>query len=226
VSTTSPATAAAPSGATTTATYDAAGNTLTRTDPNGVITTWTYTPLNLAATASYSGSSAHSASYSYDANRQKTAMTDATGSSSYIWDPFGELTSAANGAGKTVGYSYDADGDTTGVTYPLPGSATWATTATVAYGYNHADMLTSVTDFNNHQITITPNADSLSASVALGATGDTITTSYDNTDPVRHRAEEQLQYAAVVHLHRRACWEHCKETGTPGVFAVPGRLYI
>src|SRR6266851_1692439 len=182
VSTTSPATAAAPSGATTTATFDAAGNTLTRTDPNGVITTWTYTPLNLTATVSYSGSSAHSVSYTYDANGQKTAMTDATGSSSYIWDPFGELTSAANGAGKTVGYSYDADGDTTGVTYPLPGSATWAATGTVAYGYNHADVLTSLTDFNNHQITITPNADSLPASETLGSTGDTITATYDLTD--------------------------------------------
>ena len=182
VSTTSPATAAAPSGATTTATFDAAGNTLTRTDPNGVITTWTYTPLNLAATVSYSGSSAHSVGYTSDANGQQTAMTDATGSSSYIWDPFGELTSAANGAGKTVGYSYDADGDTSGVTYPLPGSATWATTGTVAYGYNHADVLTSVTDFNSHQITITPNADSLPASETLGSTGDTIAATYDLTD--------------------------------------------
>ena len=100
VSTTSPATAAAPSGATTTATFDAAGNTLTRTDPNGVITTWTYTPLNLTATVSYSGSSAHSVSYTYDANGQKTAMTDATGSSSYIWDPFGELTSAQQAGGR------------------------------------------------------------------------------------------------------------------------------
>jgi trimeric autotransporter adhesin len=181
VSTTSPATAAAPSGATTTATYDAAGNTLTRTDPNGITTTWTYTPLNLTGAISYSGSSAHSVSYTYDANRQKTAMTDATGSSSYTWDPFGEQTSATNGAGNTVGYSYDADADTTGVTYPLPASATWATTGTVGYGYNHADVLTSVTDFNGHQITITPNADSLPASETLGSTGDTITATYDPT---------------------------------------------
>ena len=66
-------------------------------------------------------------------------MTDATGSSSYIYDPFGELTSATNGASQTVGYGYDADGDTTGITYPLPASATWAATDTVTYGYDHAD---------------------------------------------------------------------------------------
>jgi YD repeat-containing protein len=182
VSTTGPATAAAPSGATATSTYDAAGNTLTRADADGVSITWTYTPAGKQATVTYSGSSAHSVSSTYDANGQQTAMTDATGSSSYIWDPFGELTSAANGAMNTVGYSYDADGNATGVTYPLPGSATWATTATVAYGYNHADVLTSVIDFNNHQITITPNADSLPASETLGSTGDTITATYDPND--------------------------------------------
>jgi RHS repeat-associated protein len=179
VSATSPATAAAPSGATTTGTFDAAGNMLTRTDPNGVKTTWTYTPANLAATASYSGSSAHSVTYTYDANGQKTAMTDATGSSAYVWDPFAEQSSAQNGAGQTTTYAYDADGNTTGITYPLPGTATWAATRTVVYGYNNADVLNSVTDFNNHQITITPNADSLPATVALGSTGDAITTTYD-----------------------------------------------
>jgi RHS repeat-associated protein len=108
-------------------------------------------------------------------------MTDATGFASYIYDPFGELTSAINGASQTVGYGYDAGGNTTSVTYPLPASATWANTPTVAYGYDHAGTLTSVTDFNSHQITITPNADSLPATQTLGTTGDTITYTYDPT---------------------------------------------
>lgn len=182
VSATSPATAAAPSGATTTYTYDAAGNVLTSKDPNGVTTTKTYTPTNLVASISYSGSSAHSVSYSYDASGNRTAMSDGTGSSSYGYDPFGELTSAENGASQSTGYSYDADGDITGITYPLPATATWATTDTVGYGYNHADVLTSVTDFNGNQIAITPNADSLPSSLALGSSGDTISYSYDPAD--------------------------------------------
>ena len=181
-STTSPVTTAAPSGAATSYTYDPAGNTLTSTDPDGITTTWTYTPGNLKATVSYSGSSAHSVSNTYDANGQQTAMTDATGSSSYIYDPFGELASTTNGAGNTVGYGYDADGNTTGVTYPLPASATWATTRTVAYGYDHANVLTSATDFNAHQITITPNADSLPSSETLGSTGDSLSYTYAPTD--------------------------------------------
>jgi RHS repeat-associated protein len=182
VSDTTPATTAAPNGATTTSTYDPAGNLLTSTDPDGITTTYTYTPTNLKATISYSGSSAHSVSYTYDADGSKTGMTDATGSSSYIYDPFGELTSATNGANQTTGYGYNADGQVSSITYPLPSGATWATSSIVSYGYDNADRLTSVTDFNNNKITITDTADGLPYSASLGSTGDTIATSYDNTD--------------------------------------------
>ena len=110
--------------------------------------------MNLVATISYSGSSAHSVSYGYDADGNKTAMSDASGSSSFVYDPFGELTSAENGANQTVGYGYNADGEVSGITYPLPATANWATTDTVTYGYDNADLLTSVTDFNNKTILI------------------------------------------------------------------------
>ena len=182
VSTTSPVTAADPTGGTTTSTYDPAGNQLTSTDPDAVTTTWTYTPQNQIATISYSGSAAHAVTYSYDADGTRTGMTDATGTSSYASDPFGELTSAKNGAGQTTGYSYDTDGDLTGITYPLPSTATWASTDTVSDSYDNADELTGVTDFNGHQITIANNADGLNDSETLGSTGDTITTSYDPAD--------------------------------------------
>jgi len=182
VSTTTPATTAAPNGATTTSTYDPAGNMLTSTDPGGVTTTYTYTPASLKATITYSGSSAHSVGYSYDANGSKTGMTDATGTSSSTYDPFGGLTSATNGAGQTTGYGYNPDGQVTSITYPLPPSATWAASGTVSYGYDNADRLTSVTDFNGNKITVADTADGLPSSESLGSTGDTVTTGYDNTD--------------------------------------------
>src|SRR5208283_137185 len=65
VSMTLPATAAAPGGITTTYTYDPQGNKATSTDANGVVTTYSYTPANLVSQVSYSGSSAHTVSYSY-----------------------------------------------------------------------------------------------------------------------------------------------------------------
>jgi RHS repeat-associated protein len=108
-------------------------------------------------------------------------MADATGTSSYVYDSFGELTSCTSGAGKAVTYGYDADGDLTGVTYPL-GSPSWAATSTVGYTYDHAGTMTTVTDFNGNAITITPTADGLPATEALGSTGGTVTTSYDQTD--------------------------------------------
>jgi RHS repeat-associated protein len=182
VSVTTPATVAASSGATTAETYDAAGNTLTRTDPNGVTTTWTYTPLSLTATVSYSGGSAHSASYAYDADGNRTSMSDATGSSSYSYDSLGELTSTTNGAGQVTGYGYNADGQPSAVTYPLPSTATWASTPTVNYTYDNAGLLTTVTDFNGQQISIANTADGLPGSVALGSTGDTLGTTYSATD--------------------------------------------
>jgi RHS repeat-associated protein len=180
VSTTSPVTAT--STATTTSTYDPAGNTLTSTDPDGVTTTWAYDPLNLSTSVTYSGSSAPSVSWTYDAEGQTTSMTDGTGTTTYVTDPFGMQTSITNGAGQTVSYGYDADGDTTTVTYPLPSTASWAATKAVTYGYDNADELTSVTDFNNSKITISNTPDGLPTSDALGATGDTISTTYDATD--------------------------------------------
>lgn len=182
VSATTPTTAAAPSGATTTETYDPGGNTLTRVDPNGVTTTWTYTPLNLTASVSYSGGSAPTVSYGYDADGNRTSMSDATGSSSYTYNPFGELTSTANGAGKVTGYSYNADGQPDTITYPLPATATWATSASVNYTYDNADQLTGATDFTGQQIGIANTPDGLPDSATLGSTRDTVATTYSPTD--------------------------------------------
>jgi RHS repeat-associated protein len=182
VATTAPATAAAPNGATTTYSYDPMGNTLTRTDPNGVTSTWTYTPLGLAASLHYSGSAAHSVTYSYDADGNKTGTTDASGTSSYSYDAFDELTSATNGAGQAVGYGYNLDGKVNSLTYPLPATATWATTDTVSYGYNHANVLGSMTDFAGNKLSISNTADGLPSSQSLASTGDTVATSYDSTD--------------------------------------------
>jgi RHS repeat-associated protein len=182
VSETRPATTWATSGQTTTNTYDADGNVLTSTSPTSVTTTNTYTPLDQLATVSYSGSSAHSVSDGYDANGNRVTMTDASGTSSFTYDPFGELVSTTNGAGKTIGYGYDSLGDEVSVTYPLGSGATWATSQNVTYGYDQARHLTSVTDFNGNTTVIVNNSDGLPTSMTLGGSGDTVSTTYDATD--------------------------------------------
>ncbi len=180
VSKTTPSTSFA-TGPTWSYSYDPAGNLLTSENPDSVTQTNTYTPLDQLATVSYSDST-HSVSYGYDANGNRLSMVDASGTSSYGYDVFDELTSYENGAGKTVSYAYDADGDTTGVTYPLGSGASWASSDTVSYGYDDADELSSVTDFNGHTTTVGSTADGLPNSLSLGSSGDTVTTSYDPTD--------------------------------------------
>jgi YD repeat-containing protein len=182
---TRPATSAGPSGQSTSYTYDPAGNQATSTDANGTTTTKTYSPLNQLTNVSYSGSSAHSVAYTYDASGNRLSMTDATGTSSYAYDEFNELTTYQNGAGNSVAYTYDADGHVASIAYPLGAGATWATSNSVSYGYDDAGSLTSIGDFAGNSITIGNTADRLRNSVTLGASGDTITTTYDATDMPR-----------------------------------------
>jgi YD repeat-containing protein len=127
---------------------------------------------------SYSGPGAPpSVSYGYDVEDKQTSVTDSTGTSTRTYDPFQELTSGTSG-GSTVSYSYDADGNTTGITYPLPAAATWAASHTVGYSYDKAGQLASVTDFGGKKIAITTTSDGQPASVTLGSTGDTIGFAY------------------------------------------------
>jgi RHS repeat-associated protein len=178
VSVTRPGASPGSAQAVTSYTYDGAGDTLTITSPNGVVKTMTYAPQGQLATVTYSNSAAHSEAYTYDVAGNRLSVTDASGTSTSTYDPFGELTSSANGAGQTVTYTYDAAGHTTGITYPLPAGATWATTNTVNYAYDLAGGLSSATDLRGKQMTITPTANEQPLTVSLGATGDTLNFGY------------------------------------------------
>jgi len=116
-----------PDSGTSANTYDAAGNLLTHTDAKGQAGTYTYDALNRPTGITYSGTSAPlTVAYTYDQGTNGkghlTGITDATGSTSYGYDPHGRLNAEtdqpAGGGTFTTGYSYDALGRLSTVTYP------------------------------------------------------------------------------------------------------------
>ena len=58
--------------------------------------------------------------------------------------------------------------------HPLPSTASWATSDTVTYAYDHADELDSVTDFNGNQIGISSTADGAPYSQQLSVPRETL----------------------------------------------------
>jgi len=100
-----------------------------------------------------------SASYTYDSANQRLTMVDATGTTSYAYDAAGELTSVTAPGTGTVGYTYTPVGLEASLTYPVSGQV-------VNYGYDPANRLTSVTDWQNLATTYGYDAAGRLASIA------------------------------------------------------------
>jgi RHS repeat-associated protein len=152
--------------------YDGVGNLRTRTDPAGRTTTYTYDAADQLVAVDYSDAGTPDVtSIGYDADGQRTTMTDGTGTSTWTWDTLHHLTSTTNGAGRTVGYHYDLGGRLTAIDYP-------GATGTVVRGYDDADRLTGVTDWNGKQTTFGYDADSQLTS-EIYPNGTTAATTFD-----------------------------------------------
>lgn len=128
-----------PDGATTTYGYDAAGNLLTTADPDGRTTTYTYDADNRVTGISYSDGTTPGVTESYDADGERTSLTDGTGITTFTYDSLGDETSQTNGAGATIEYGYDPAGNPTTITYPNG--------ETVTRSYNDDGQLKSVADW-------------------------------------------------------------------------------
>jgi RHS repeat-associated protein len=83
--------------------------------------------------------------YGYDADGQRTGMTDGTGSWSWTYDDLHRITSVAEGDNGVVSYQYDRRGSLTSITYPDENS--------VVHGYDAAGRWTSVTDWLGNKTT-------------------------------------------------------------------------
>jgi len=134
---------------TTSYTYDANGNKLTETDPNGDTTTYAYNALNQLTSVTTPGANGGTTTYGYDANGNQTTIVDPRGN-----------VSGANPANYTTTKAYNADGQLTSVTDPLGN--------TTSYGYDAAGNQTSVTDANGNVTLSTYDANNRVTSVQTG----------------------------------------------------------
>jgi RHS repeat-associated protein len=141
----------------TTYALDGAGNRLTKQDPVGNCsaspmtgcTVMAYDAANEFKAVTYSdGATPNVSGISYDADGQRIAETDGTGTSSWTWDSLHRLTSYTNGNGKTVSYTYNLRSLVTTIGYPGGGK-------TVSRGYDDAGRWTTVTDWQSPSNTST-----------------------------------------------------------------------
>jgi YD repeat-containing protein len=123
-----------PDTGTTTNTFDEAGNLLTQIDAKGQVTSYIYDSLNRVVSIAFLDSSLHSylrQSYTYDnavnAVGRLTSITEfdtslqTTAVTSYAYDLHGRTileTRTINGVQYALGYTYDAFGRLSGLTYP------------------------------------------------------------------------------------------------------------
>jgi len=131
----------------TTYAVDAAGNTVGSTDARGLAAAYGYDPLNRQTLATFSDGSV---AFDYDnaavggsfAKGRLTKVSDASGSTSYVYDSFGRVLRKTQvvGFGSSartfvVGYEYSA-GRTVGLTYPSGQK--------LSYGFDSQGRVTSI----------------------------------------------------------------------------------
>lgn len=154
----------APGGATTSYTYTVDGRLHTTTRPDGTTATHAYTLDGQLKNVHYSQLGSTDTTYTYTVSGRRKTMTDESGTTSYVYDAAGRLTSVTDGNGDTVGYGYDSDGNVTVLTYPDGRQAT--------YEFDPAGRMTSVSDWGGNTTIFTwdPNGNLATQSYPNGLT--------------------------------------------------------
>jgi len=142
--------------------YDSAGNVIALTNPSNLTTTFSVDQANELTAITYASSNTPNVAYTYDADGERTTMSDGTGKTSYSYDSLNRLTSVTNGAGQTIGYAYDLSGNVIAITYPNGKQVTRS--------FNAANEIASVTDWLNNV-----------TSFGYDANGNLVTQNYPNT---------------------------------------------
>ena len=161
-----------PDNRTSTSHVDPAGRVLTTTDPAGRTVTLGSDAAGQPKTVSYSDGVTPAVAYTYDPAGHRLSMTDGTGTTTWTYNTFGEVTAQKQGSGATTGYGYDDNGNLASITYPGQGTP-------VARTYDDAERLKTVTDWNSNTTTFGYDGDGGVRTTAY-PNGTTVTTGYDD----------------------------------------------
>ena len=123
-------------------TYDAAGNKITHTDFNSHVTTYSYDSMNRPITKTPDAAfGAPPVTFTYTQTGQRASMNDALGADAYSYDLRDRLLTKVTPIG-TLTYTYNGTGRLLTIRSSNAGGAT------VDYGYDVLNRLTTVTDNN------------------------------------------------------------------------------
>jgi YD repeat-containing protein len=190
--------------------YDGDGNQVSLVDPLNQTTSFAYDALNRPTGVSYSDGQTPNVAYAYDADSNRTSMTDGAGTTTYVSDELGRLTGVTSPGNVTVGSRYDLDGNRTKVIYldgtavvstydktsRLASLADWAS-RTTSYGYFPDGHLQTVTNVDGTTATYSQdNAQRLTQ--VLNQQGSTTISQHAYTlDSVGNRTQRQETLAQV-----------------------------
>ena len=118
--------------------WNATGRTETLTEPSGQVTTLQYDKLGRLKTRTGPDSTT---SYGYDPSGNLLTVTEGAAVLTRTYEPTRDMVSTyTNAAGDVIGYTYDANGNLSTLTYPGG--------KTVTYGYDTNDRMVKVTDWS------------------------------------------------------------------------------
>ncbi len=155
--------------------YDAAGNVTKVTSPSNAITTYAYDKADEPTGVSYSDGKTAATSIVYGPDGHRVSMSDGTGTTTWSYDAFGEIVSETDGAGATIGYGYDADGNQTSIIYPAGAGQT------VTQTFDKANRLSSVEDWNKSTTSFKYDNDGNLTSISY-PNGDKVVNAFDGVD--------------------------------------------
>ncbi len=155
--------------------YDSTGAITSIVDPEKRATHFTYDADGRPREIKYSDAKTPSSKYEYDRDGNRVAMTDGTGTTSYIYDQLDRLIEVDDGRGEVIKYGYDLADEPTKITYPSG--------KTVTKAYSDEARLEKVTDWLGDSTRFTYDVDGdLTATIFPEETKDEDRYVYNDAD--------------------------------------------